>query len=68
MQADNDNKPRLMSPKEAAEYTTMSRGLLTMMAKEGQFPSPVKIGVKRIAYVRAEVESWIDERIAARAS
>jgi len=64
----NDNKPRLMSPKEAAEATTMSRVLLAMMAKERKFPAPVKIGVKRIAYVRAEVEAWIDARIGERAA
>jgi len=67
MKAANDNKPRLMAPKEAATATSMSRTLLTMMAKEGHFPKPVQIGEKRIAYVRAEVESWIDGRIAARA-
>ncbi|WP_432612478.1 helix-turn-helix transcriptional regulator [Brucella pituitosa] len=38
------------------------------MAKEGKFPPPVKIGVKRIAYVREEVEKWIDERIGERAA
>jgi len=38
------------------------------MSKEGKFPAPVKIGVKRIAYVRAEVENWIDDQIAARAA
>ncbi|MBC2887225.1 AlpA family phage regulatory protein [Ochrobactrum sp. CM-21-5] len=57
-----------MSPKEASEATTMSRVLLAMMAKEGKFPCPVKIGVKRIAYVRAEVEAWIDSRIGERAA
>lgn len=66
--AANDNRPRLMSPKEAAEATTMSRVLLAMMAKEGKFPLPVRIGEKRCAYVRDEVESWIDARIAARAA
>jgi prophage regulatory protein len=63
---DNDNRPRLMSPKEAASATTMSRVLLAMMAKEGRFPLPVKIGERRLAYVRAEVEAWIDSQIAAR--
>lgn len=66
MQSNIDNRPRLMSPKEVSEATTMSRVLLMMMAKEGQFPAPVKIGVKRIAYVRAEVDNWINERIANR--
>lgn len=68
MKADNDNVPRLMSPREAAASTTMSRVLLTMMAKEGKFPSPVQIGERRQAYVRAEVNAWIDSRIAARAA
>jgi prophage regulatory protein len=68
MKPANDNSPRLISPKDAAAATTMSRVLLSMMAKEGKFPPPVKIGEKRVAYVRAEVEAWIDARIAARAA
>lgn len=60
------DKPRLMSPKEAASATTMSRVLLARMSKENRFPQPVQIGIKRIAYVRAEVEAWIEERISKR--
>ncbi|MBB6262530.1 prophage regulatory protein [Paenochrobactrum gallinarii] len=63
---DNGQRPRLMSPKEASQATTMSRVLLSLMAKEGKFPQPVQIGVKRQAYVRAEVEGWIEEKISAR--
>lgn len=61
-----NTSPRLMSPKEASAATTLSRVLLTIMAREGHFPKPVQLGVKRIAFVRAEVDSWIDERIATR--
>lgn len=64
----NDNRPRLMAPKEAAEATSLSRTLLALMAKAGQFPASVPLGERRIAYVRAEVEAWIDARIAARAA
>jgi prophage regulatory protein len=64
--AANDNKPRLMAPKDAAEATSLSRTLLTLMAAEGHFPQPVKLGERRIAFVRAEVEAWIDQRIANR--
>ncbi len=66
MHPDNDNSPRLMAPKDAAAATSLSRTLLTLMAAEGQFPQPVQLGERRIAYVRAEVEAWIDQRIAAR--
>jgi len=67
MQHSNDNhKSRLMAPKEAVLATSLSRPLLSLMAGAGEFPSPVKLGYRRIAYVRDEVESWIDARIAAR--
>ena len=66
MKHDNDNQPRLMAPKEAAEATSLSRPLLMMMAEAGQFPSPVQLGERRKAFVRAEVHAWIDLRIAAR--
>ena len=64
--AANDNMPRLMAPKEAAKATSLSETLLAAMADAGEFPGPVRLGVRRIAYVRAEVETWIDDRIAAR--
>lgn len=63
MQHSNDNVPRLMSPKEASAATTISRVLLTMMSRENRFPQPVQLSPKRIAFVRAEVEAWIDEAI-----
>lgn len=63
---DNDNKPRLVAPKDAALLTSLSRPLLTLMSASGEFPRPVKLGERRIAYVRAEVEAWIDQRIAGR--
>lgn len=65
--AANDNQPVLMSPKEAARETSLSRQLLTLMSREGQFPAPVQLGERRQAYVRAEVAAWVHARIAARA-
>ncbi|TVZ63943.1 AlpA family transcriptional regulator [Rhizobium mongolense USDA 1844] len=55
----------LMSPKEAAAVTTMSRPLLRLMSIEGKFPKPRQIGQRRIAYVRAEVESWVASKVSA---
>lgn len=67
MVAANDNRPVLMSPKEAAAETSLSRQLLTLMSREGHFPLPVQLGERRQAYVRAEVAAWVNDRIAARA-
>lgn len=68
MTADNDNLPRLITPKDAATATSLSRPLLTLLAAEGQFPKPIQLTERRIAFVRSEVEAWIDARIAARAA
>nr|WP_287172331.1 AlpA family phage regulatory protein [Mesorhizobium sp.] len=57
-----------MAPKEVALATSLSRPLLSLLAAEGKFCQPVKLGERRIAYVRAEVEAWIDSRINARAA
>jgi prophage regulatory protein len=68
MQHANQNAP-LMSPKEAAAVTSLSRTYLSMMAANGDFPKPVQLtGQRRIAFVRDEVHAWIQERIAARSA
>jgi prophage regulatory protein len=64
----NDNSPVFMSAKEAAKATSLSRTLLLLMHREGQFPKPVQLGIRRFAYVRAEVTAWIESRMAARAA
>ncbi|PTE08221.1 helix-turn-helix transcriptional regulator [Mesorhizobium helmanticense] len=68
MDHSNDNQPRLMAPKDAAIATSLSRPLLSLMAAEGKFPKPVQLGERRIAYVRQEVEAWIDGCINGRAA
>ncbi|SCX29428.1 putative transcriptional regulator [Agrobacterium sp. DSM 25558] len=60
------DKPRLVSPKEAATMTTLSTVHLANMATQGRFPNPVRVSDKRVAYVREEVEAWIEARIAGR--
>lgn len=64
---DNQNAP-LMAPKEAAAATSLSRVYLSMMAANGHFPKPVRLGERRIAYLRAEVMQWIADRVAERAA
>lgn len=68
MQSENDNAPRLISVKEAAAITSMSRTLIASLHKEGLFPAPVKLGERRFAFVRAEVNDWVDRKISARAA
>jgi prophage regulatory protein len=65
----NDNSPpALMSMKEAARTTSLSRTMLNRYRTEGRFPAAVPLGDRRFAFVRAEVDGWIRERIASRAT
>lgn len=68
MQHDNDNTPRLISIKTVAEMTSLSRTAINALRMAGMFPAAVQLGPRRIGFVRAEVEEWIDRRIDARAA
>lgn len=66
MDHDNDNRPRLMSVSETEDNAELSRTTIFSMARDGKFPQPVKLTERRWAFVRSEVEAWVDEKIAAR--
>jgi prophage regulatory protein len=64
----NDNAPRLISLKEAAKQTSLSRTMINRYRAEGRFPVAVSLGERRLAFVRDEIIAWIDSRIAGRAA
>ena len=49
-----------------AKGITYSRAQLWRLVKAGRFPGPIKIGAQRNAWVESEIDSWIEDRIAAR--
>jgi predicted DNA-binding transcriptional regulator AlpA len=46
----------------------LSRVQIKRLVAAKQFPQPVRLSSQRIAFVRAEIEAWIAERLAARAA
>jgi prophage regulatory protein len=66
--ADNDNFPSLISLNEACRMTSMSRSMLNRYRSEGRFPVAVELGDRRVAFVRSEIQAWVEAKIAARAS
>nr|WP_037392800.1 AlpA family phage regulatory protein [Sinorhizobium fredii] len=64
----NDNRPRLMAMGEVCEATSLSRAMINKLRARGRFPVAVSLCERRVAFLRSEVEQWIDERIAARAA
>ncbi|MGX5722545.1 helix-turn-helix transcriptional regulator [Shinella zoogloeoides] len=65
--ANNDNYA-LISLKETCALTSMSKTMIHKLRTEGRFPVHVELGEKRIAFSRAEVRAWIQQKLAARAA
>ena len=61
-----NDAPYLISLNDACKLTSLSRTAINRWRAEGKFPKEVSIGAKRIAFVRSEVVSWINDRIAER--
>jgi prophage regulatory protein len=56
----------LVSINDVCQMTSLSRTAINKWRTLGQFPKPVPLGEKRIAFVKSEVEEWINQRINAR--
>lgn len=61
-------KPRLISLNDVCKMTSMSRTMINRYRAEGRFPLAVDLGERRVAFVREEVEAWVQAKIEARKS
>ncbi len=43
----------------------ISNTTLHRLIKEGDFPAPIQLGPRAVAWVESEVDSWIEQRIKA---
>lgn len=59
-----EQSPTLVAMRDVCTMTSLSRTAINKRREQGKFPKPVPLGEKRIAFVRAEVQQWINERIA----
>ena len=61
----------LLTKKQAADRVGLHPEYLMTLSRKGKFPHPVKYGRESnsaVRFVEAEVEAWIEERIAERDS
>lgn len=49
---------------EVLRRTGYSKAWIYRLLKDNQFPKPIKIGSRAIAFVESEVDDWINQRIA----
>lgn len=53
----------LISFKDVVKRTSLTRPTLERMVEDRQFPAPIRITQKRLAFEEAAVEAWIREKI-----
>lgn len=53
---------RLVSVRDVLILTSISRGTLYNWIKQGDFPKPVQIGKRRVAWREQQVRDWISSR------
>ena len=57
------NLSPFISVREAVTLTSCPRSTIIKHSKTGQFPAQVRLLGDRIAFVRADVEAWIETRL-----
>ena len=62
-----ENSTPLIFSKEITKLIPYTLTHLCRLEAKGQFPERIRMGANRIAWVRDEVETWIEDRINARA-
>jgi prophage regulatory protein len=45
------------------EMTGLSRSTIYSWITAGRFPAPVKLGPRSVAWVKEEIEAWVNARI-----
>ena len=59
------NNLRLLRFRELRNTVPLSRASIWRKVKSGEFPAPVRIGKSAVAWLWADVQGWIEERVAA---
>ena len=57
---------KLIKLKQVMDCTGLARSTVYKFMADGQFPKPVKLGSKMVAWVEGEVLGWINTKVAKR--
>ena len=58
-----ENKSQFVLVPETVTMTGCPRSTILKYSKIGQFPKTIRLLGNRIAFVRADVQEWIDKRV-----
>ena len=59
---------RLISLKDVERLTSLKKSSIYSLIAKGRFPRPVKVSVRRVAWLASEVQTWIATRLDARST
>ena len=62
-QTNNPNSIRLILRKEVQSRTGLGASSIYALMQKNQFPKPVTLSIRRVAWVESDVEEWILTRI-----
>ncbi|ASK21097.1 helix-turn-helix transcriptional regulator [Halomonas sp. N3-2A] len=54
---------KLIRIKDVMERTGLARSTIYKYISLGQFPQPIKLGTRAVAWVESEIEAWINDSI-----
>jgi len=57
-------RKRLIRMGEVEATTGLKRASVYELITRGEFPKPIKIGARAVAWVDGDVQEWIEDRIA----
>ena len=55
---------RFLREPAVEEKTGLSESSIYAKIAKDQFPKPIKLGARAVAWLESDVEAWMDERIA----
>lgn len=58
-------EPRLLRLPEVKHFVGLGRSAIYEMIQKREFPSPIKLGPRAVAWVSEEIATWIQTKIAA---
>ena len=53
---------KLLTRQQVEEITGLSRDSIYRLMRLGEFPKPIRIGIKAVRWPERELETWIDSR------
>jgi len=56
---------KLIRLPEVRDRVGLGRSTIYLLISRGQFPKPINIGTRSIAFLEAEIEAWVEEKVRA---